>query len=79
MLEQKDKKDVVANAQRKQLANQEKKGGISNWDLMRLAEEQDCEAFEASDFDFFDQDYKQKYKEFYDDVKHPANYVKEDW
>ena len=46
---------------------------------MMLAEEQDCEAFEAQDFDLPNEDYKKRYKELYDDVKHSADYIKEDW
>lgn len=55
------------------------KKGTSNWDLMRLAEEQDCEAFEARDFEELPMSKKSKYKEFYDDVKQPSDYVTEDW
>ena len=51
----------------------------SQWELMLLAEEQDSEAFEAQDFEVNLQNYKQEYKAFYDDVKIPADYVKEDW
>ena len=59
---------------------QEPKGRYpSQWELMLLAEEQDSEAFEAQDFEYDDRSFKQKYKDFYDDVKHPVDYVKEDW
>lgn len=58
---------------------EQKKRYPSQWDLMLLAEEQDSEAFEAQDFENNDQTFEQRYKEFYDDVKRPADYVKEDW
>ena len=64
---------------KKSTLEQSKKHGISNWELMILAEEQDCEVFEAQDFDLPNEDYKKRYKEFYDDVKHSADYIKEDW
>jgi len=58
---------------------QPQKAYPSQWDLMLLAEEQDSEAFEAQDFEVNTSDYKQQYKDFYDDVKIPVDYVKEDW
>ena len=51
----------------------------SQWELMLLAEEQDSEAFEAQDFETDEQTFEQRYKDFYDDVKRPSDYVKEDW
>lgn len=64
---------------KKPILEQSKKRCISNWELMILAEQQDCEAFEAQDFDLPSDNYKKRYKEFYDDVKHSADYIKEDW
>ena len=56
---------------------------MDNLELLRLAEEQDVEAYEAQDFEETDKDtldtYKQKYTDYYDDVKQPSKYIKEDW
>jgi hypothetical protein len=47
--------------------------------LMMLADEQDCESFEEQDLQEQPVDKDQQYKDFYDDIKHPSNYIKEDW
>lgn len=51
--------------------------------LMKIAENEDCESFDIQDL--HEQEYnkkktkKQAYKEFYDDIKQPSDYIKEDW
>ncbi len=47
--------------------------------LLMLAESQDVEAFEAYELEEEVVDKKKKYKDFYDDVKQPSDYIKEDW
>ncbi len=47
--------------------------------LLMLAESQDVEAFEDYELEEENQTKKQKYKDFYDDVKQPSDYIKEDW
>ena len=44
--------------------------------LMKLAENQDSEAFYEQDFEESEQI---KYSDFYDDIKQPSKYIKEDW
>ncbi len=51
----------------------------TNWDLMKLAEQQDCDAYEAADIEMLPADKKRKYRDFYNDVKQPCDYIKEDW
>ena len=49
--------------------------------LMLLAEEQDCESMDEQEL--YEEQHTaskdQDYKDFYDDIKHPSNYIKEDW
>ena len=71
-----DDTSKTVSAEEKSVAE---KGGTSNWDLMLLADEQDCEAFDAQDFEELPTSKKSRYKEFYNDVKQPSDYVKEDW
>lgn len=57
---------------------------MNKLDLLKIAENQDTEAFEAQDFEeeqkgTSPQKYKQKYTDFYDDVKQESKYIKEDW
>ena len=52
---------------------------LDDWHLMRLADDQDCEAYEVADLERVLTSSKSKYKEFYNDVKQPSDYVKEDW
>ncbi len=47
--------------------------------LLKLAEEQDVECFEEYELEEEIEDRKRKYKDFYDDVKQPSDYIKEDW
>lgn len=49
--------------------------------LMLLAEQQDCECIDEQEYEQEKntQTKDQQYKDFYDDVKHPSNYIKEDW
>ncbi len=54
---------------------------LDRLELMRLSENSDDDAYEWSDFDLEDllpkpDAFKQKYKEFYDDIKLS---IKEDW
>ncbi len=51
----------------------------TSWDLMKLADDQDCEAYEAADIEQIPADRKRKYRDFYNDVKQPCDYIKEDW
>lgn len=56
---------------------------MNKLDLLRLAEQQDVEAFDERDFEEDTpnktQKYKEQYTEFYNDVKQSSNYIKEDW
>lgn len=51
--------------------------------LLKLAENQDVEAFEAQDFEQEEQNaqqaFKKKYFDEHDDVKQPCKHIKEDW
>ena len=47
--------------------------------LLILADQQDCESFDEQDFEEQKVSKDQAYKDFYDDIKHPSNYIKEDW
>ncbi len=47
--------------------------------LLILAESQDVEAFDESELEQEQLSQKRKYKDFYDDVKQPSDYIKEDW
>lgn len=49
---------------------------MNKLDLLKLAELQDSEAFYEQDFEETESG---KYYDFYDDVKQPKNYIKEDW
>ena len=46
---------------------------------MRLSENADEDAFEQDDFPQRKKSYKDAYDDFYDDVKQPSRYIKEDW
>ena len=46
---------------------------------MRIAENTDEDAFEQDDFPQTKKTSKQVYDDFYDDVKQPSRYIKEDW
>ncbi len=52
---------------------------MNNLDLMRIAETCDEDAFEQDDFVQHKKDKKENYDDFYDDVKQPSRYIKEDW
>jgi len=57
---------------------------MNKLDLLKLAEEQDVEAYGIEDFEeeqklSSTQKYKQQYEDFYDDVKQSSKYIKEDW
>lgn len=52
---------------------------MTNLELMRLAEDADEDAFEQEDFPLRKKSAKDAYDEFYDDVKQPSRYIKEDW
>mgnify|MGYP005780802671 FL=1 len=49
---------------------------MNKLELLKLAEFQDSEAFYEEDFEETE---AQKYSDFYDDIKQPKNYIKEDW
>lgn len=52
-------------------------------ELLRIAENQDVEAFEPHEFEEQSKNslekYKKEYTEFYNDVKQSSKYIKEDW
>lgn len=52
---------------------------MTNLELMRLSENADEDAFEQEDFDRRVKTAKERYDEFYDDVKQPSRFIKEDW
>ena len=52
---------------------------MTDYELMRLSEQSDEDAYENEDFDVRKKSSKQAYDEFYDDVKQPSRYIKEDW
>lgn len=53
---------------------------MTNLELMRLSENADEDAFEQEDFpDTRKKTPKETYDDFYDDVKQPSRYIKEDW
>ena len=52
---------------------------MTNLELMRISENADEDAFEQDDFQQQTKSQKQIYDEFYDDVKQPSRYIKEDW
>ena len=48
-------------------------------ELLKLAEQQDVEAYDNEDFELPQKNFSEQYRDFYDDVKQPNNYIKEDW
>lgn len=48
---------------------------MTKLELLKLAELQDSEAFYEQDFE----ENKDTYSDFYDDIKQPNKYIKEDW
>ena len=57
---------------------------MNKLELLKIAEEQDVEAYEEQDFEADakskeNKQFKDKYYDFYDDVKQPSKYIKEDW
>lgn len=48
-------------------------------ELLKLAEQQDVEAYDNEDFEQPPKKFSEQYRDFYDDVKQPNNYIKEDW
>ena len=56
---------------------------MNKLELLKIAEEQDVEAYEEQDFQENTNDknkqFKDNYYDFYDDVKQPSKYIKEDW
>ena len=53
---------------------------MTNLELMRICENTDEDAFEQDDFpERRRKSDKDVYDEFYDDVKQPSRYIKEDW
>lgn len=51
---------------------------MTNLELMRISDNADEDAFEQEDFPR-QKPAKDIYDEFYDDVKQPSRYIKEDW
>lgn len=48
--------------------------------LLKMQEEQDCEAIDERELEENKEiDFKEKYTQYYDDVKQPFKYIKEDW
>lgn len=47
--------------------------------LLKLAEQQDCEAFNEQDLEEEKKDFKEQYQDFYNDVKQKGKHIKEDW
>lgn len=45
--------------------------------LLKMAENEDCEAYDYADLRPLEQ--KQSYEDFYNDIKQPKKYIKEDW
>ncbi len=56
---------------------------MNKLDLLKIAEMQDVEAYDESDFEDMNKsnnkDFKTEYQDFYDDVKQSSKYIKEDW
>ncbi|MCH5165518.1 MAG: hypothetical protein J1G01_03860 [Clostridiales bacterium] len=52
---------------------------MTNLELMRISENADEDAFEQEDFPTSRKSAKEIYDDFYDDVKQPSRYIKEDW
>ena len=52
---------------------------MTDYELMRLSETVDEDALEREDFDPPARSPKQIYDDFYDDIKQPSRYIKEDW
>lgn len=52
---------------------------MTNLELMRISENADEDAFEQEDFDQRKRSEKERYDDYYDDVKQPSRYIKEDW
>lgn len=56
---------------------------MNKLDLLKLAELQDCESFDESEFEEINSNktkqFKESYEDFYDDVKQANKYIKEDW
>ena len=52
---------------------------MNNLELMRLNDNDGEDAFEQEDFEQNTKSDKERYDEFYDDVKQPSRFIKEDW
>ena len=52
---------------------------MNNLELMRLNDNDGEDAFEQEDFEQNPKSAKERYDEFYDDVKQPSRFIKEDW
>lgn len=51
---------------------------MTDYELMRLSETVDEDAYEREDFEK-KRSARETYDDFYDDVKQPSRYIKEDW
>lgn len=56
---------------------------MNKLDLLKLAELQDSESYDENEFEeeikSSKQEFKKQYEDFYDDIKQPNKYIKEDW
>ena len=55
---------------------------MNKLDLLKLAELQDCESYDESEFEeqiSKKENFKKEYEDFYNDVKQQNKYIKEDW
>lgn len=55
---------------------------VNKLKLLKLAKKQDSEAYMQEDIQEEEEkkkDYKDKYQEFYNDIKQKSKYIKEDW
>ena len=56
---------------------------MNKLDLLKLAELQDSESYDESEFEEIEEnknkEFKNNYEAFYDDVTQPNKYIKEDW
>lgn len=52
---------------------------MNKLELLKLAELQDDDAYDEQDLSENSNNFKTDYEEFYDDVKQPNKYIKEDW
>ncbi|NCB48046.1 MAG: hypothetical protein EOM55_00220 [Clostridia bacterium] len=76
---ERDEKLVVYGKKENAKIAKNKKAELSNLELLKLAEKQDCESFEREDFAPKKQNFKREYEDFYNDIKQKNKFVREDW